>query len=314
MARLTYRFKHYDLGQQPAGTVVEVALSCINNIRLMDTRNLVAFKEARKFKYFGGKVDKSPIKLAVPTTGHWHLVVDRDGFNALAKSNVRIIRKADQDRRSVVYAANDSDGANQTKLMGDLLRELDEYKQLAVTDALTKLNNRRAFDQRMEALFDQQTTGSGLVLMDIDHFKSFNDTHGHAVGDLVLSCVAETLRIAAGEAAFVARTGGEEFAIILQNSTQKEALSVAERVRDAIENMPVADPSTRKTYGPVTVSLGLCMSDAAANPMEAYNKADTALYQSKETGRNRCTVYIDGMASQEADVYSLKQKTGNANS
>ncbi|MEM5492089.1 DUF1883 domain-containing protein [Hoeflea sp. AS16] len=84
-------YKRYDLGQQPAGTVVEVVLSCINNIRLMDNDNFALYAESKNCRYIGGRTEKSPARLTIPRAGHWHVVVDKTGFQTLANSNVRAI-------------------------------------------------------------------------------------------------------------------------------------------------------------------------------------------------------------------------------
>ena len=83
--------KRYDLGQQPAGTIVEIVLSCINNIRLMDHDNFNLYADSKNCKFIGGRAEKSPARLTIPKTGHWHIVVDKTGFEALANSNVRAI-------------------------------------------------------------------------------------------------------------------------------------------------------------------------------------------------------------------------------
>ena len=89
--KLIPNYKRYDLGHQIRGTVVEVVLSCINNIRLMDDDNFNLYTESKDCKFFGGRAEKSPVRLVIPKTGHWHVVVDKTGFQALANSNVRAI-------------------------------------------------------------------------------------------------------------------------------------------------------------------------------------------------------------------------------
>lgn len=83
--------KRYDLEQQTAGTIVEIVLSSINNVRLMDHANYLNYVEGKPYKAIGGRMEKSPTRLQIPTNGHWHVVVDRVGFNKLANSNVRAI-------------------------------------------------------------------------------------------------------------------------------------------------------------------------------------------------------------------------------
>jgi hypothetical protein len=83
------RYKHYDLGKQPLGTTVEVRLSCVNNVFLMDQENFTRYAEAKSYKAIGGRTEKSPARLTIPANGQWHVVVDKAGFQALANSNVR---------------------------------------------------------------------------------------------------------------------------------------------------------------------------------------------------------------------------------
>ena len=90
-AKLSPNYKRYDLGQQPGGTIVEVVLSCINNIRLMDDANFTLYSESKNCKFIGGRTEKSPARLTIPKSGHWHVVVDKTGFQTLANSNVRAL-------------------------------------------------------------------------------------------------------------------------------------------------------------------------------------------------------------------------------
>ncbi|WP_337266911.1 DUF1883 domain-containing protein [Oryzifoliimicrobium ureilyticus] len=91
MLKPLFRFTHYDLNEQPAGALVEVTLSAVANVRLMTSGNFQRFTEVLDFKYVGGVARKSPIKLAIPHGGHWHLVVDMEGHHGLAESSLKII-------------------------------------------------------------------------------------------------------------------------------------------------------------------------------------------------------------------------------
>ena len=175
--------------------------------------------------------------------------------------------------------------------------ELDEYKRIANTDSLTRLSNRRAFDDRLASIYDssiglQYTT---LVLLDIDHFKRINDTFGHPVGDKILATVASVIRANVRKDGFVARSGGEEFAIILDGNTPEEVMVMCERIRLSLESTPFRNSRSGADYGTVTISLGFASAAQATNPSELYGHADTALYHAKETGRNRSVYYEDGM-------------------
>ncbi|MGG2475318.1 GGDEF domain-containing protein, partial [Rhizobium sp. BR5] len=175
--------------------------------------------------------------------------------------------------------------------------ELDEYKRIANTDSLTRLSNRRAFDDRLASVYDssiglQYTT---LVLLDIDHFKRINDTFGHPVGDKILATVASVIRANVRKDGFVARSGGEEFAIILDGNTPEEVMVMCERIRLSLESTPFRNSRSGADYGTVTISIGFASASQATNPSELYGHADMALYHAKETGRNRSVFYEDGM-------------------
>jgi diguanylate cyclase (GGDEF)-like protein len=168
------------------------------------------------------------------------------------------------------------------------------YK-LAVFDGLTELFVRRYFDARMNQEFGRVKRYGGelsLIMTDIDHFKSFNDTYGHQIGDLVLSGVARIVHNSARETDLPARYGGEEFAIILPETDSKGAMILAERIRKRVEET--------KKYGSndlsVTISLGIS-SFNAEQPVHSFKdmikQADMALYQAKESGRNQ-SIFYDG--------------------
>jgi diguanylate cyclase len=194
--------------------------------------------------------------------------------------------------------------------MEDIRKELDEYKRIANTDSLTRLNNRRAFDDRLAAVYDSQR-GRGttaLIVCDIDHFKRINDTFGHPVGDKILATVANIIKSSVRKDAFVARTGGEEFAIILDLTTADDAFVVCERIRKALESTPFKNSRTGVNYGPVTLSLGLCMADQTEDAQDLYFKSDVALYCAKTTGRNRSMHFEDGMKKEASKSWLLYKK------
>lgn len=169
--------------------------------------------------------------------------------------------------------------------------KLEEYKRLADTDALTQLHNRRAFDRMIAGIYDSNrgVAFSALVLCDIDRFKTVNDRFGHPVGDRIIQIVASILRATVKDKAFVARTGGEEFAIILEGSGEDATFKIAEEIRKAIMDAPFVNVASGTNYGPITMSFGVCMATQAQSPDDLYVKADRALYASKSGGRNRTT-------------------------
>jgi len=164
---------------------------------------------------------------------------------------------------------------------------------LAMTDGLTGLNNHRHFQEQLEREFARaQRHGAALslVLLDVDHFKSYNDTHGHPAGDQVLEQVAQVLTGHARTVDFVARYGGEEFAVLLPATDAQAARRVGERLRLAVAER--AWP-----HQPVTVSLGIAsLTPALAHHSHLLDQADRALYRSKACGRNCVTHFGDGLA------------------
>jgi diguanylate cyclase len=194
--------------------------------------------------------------------------------------------------------------------MEDIRKELDEYKRIANTDSLTRLFNRRAFDEKLAAIFDNPF-GRGsttLIIGDIDHFKKINDTFGHPVGDKILATVANVIKSNLRKDVFVARTGGEEFAIVLEGGSIEDALVMAERVRRSLETTPFKNSKTGVNYGPVTLSLGLCSAAECDGPQDLYQKSDVALYCAKSAGRNRALPFEDGMKKEHSKSWLLYKK------
>ena len=170
-------------------------------------------------------------------------------------------------------------------LQNALLETNRRLEELSLTDALTNIGNRRAFDERIALLFEHARRYErplSLVLVDVDRFKVINDQRGHSSGDEVLRCVAK--RIAAGtrQTDFVARIGGEEFGILLPETPLFEAMQFCEKIRSSIAAEPMDGFR-------VTVSLGVANVPHSRVPsqLDLYNAADAALYRAKANGRNR---------------------------
>ncbi|WP_249869590.1 sensor domain-containing diguanylate cyclase [Oceanobacillus saliphilus] len=152
-------------------------------------------------------------------------------------------------------------------------------------DGLTGLYNRRSFDLQIEELVHQKIPFS-LIMLDIDNFKKVNDKYGHLVGDDVLRFLALTMKDMSREEDLCYRYGGEEFTILLTEKNRQEAFTLAERLRTKIAETP------SPTGQPITISLGISTyQEENHKPEEVIKKADTALYQSKNEGRNQTTVY-----------------------
>lgn len=167
----------------------------------------------------------------------------------------------------------------------------EEVERKASTDALTGLANRDTFETRFAAqsgYFDRYARPFSVVILDVDHFKRFNDTWGHEAGDRVLKHVADLLRNTVRELDLPARLGGEEFVVLLPETGLRPAAEVAERIRRAIEVRSVVWNGRPLS---VTVSLGVAACpDCVATPGELLAAADAALYRSKGAGRNRVSM------------------------
>jgi diguanylate cyclase (GGDEF)-like protein len=160
----------------------------------------------------------------------------------------------------------------------------------ALRDGLTKIYNKRYFAERLESelrFAARHGTDLALLMVDIDHFKTVNDTHGHLAGDAALAAVAQALAKSIRNEDVVARYGGEEFALLLRATPPAHVRSMAERLRRTIESLPVDTGDPVPIH--VTVSIGVaCYPEVkAATPDELIAAADKALYRAKNDGRNR---------------------------
>ena len=170
-----------------------------------------------------------------------------------------------------------------------LREEVRRARHDATVDALTGLANRRAFDQQLVACLvaPQGAVGPCLVVGDIDHFKSVNDTWGHGFGDHVLRAVAEVLRTLAPEDSLVARVGGEEFALLLPAAVLADAKALAERIRQRIGAARIKRQGSDETVARVTLSLGVVRHQPGETAHALVERADQALYAAKAAGRDR---------------------------
>lgn len=176
------------------------------------------------------------------------------------------------------------------KIIHDLQRDLEIVRREAMTDGLTGLANRKAFDQEVQRLVvearDHGQTFT-LLMVDIDHFKSFNDNYGHQVGDQVLRQVGRTLVEGIKGRDFASRYGGEEFAILLPESGATAGMSVGNALRKALANKDVINRNTGDKLGRITMSVGVAEYVTGESPEELIERADGALYTAKHNGRNQ---------------------------
>ena len=171
-----------------------------------------------------------------------------------------------------------------------LRKELEQVKEESKTDTLTGISNRKAFDATLEhsiLISRENKKPFCLLLLDIDHFKVFNDTYGHLIGDKVLRYVAASLKCNIKGSDFVARFGGEEFVIILPATNINGAMTVAELVREAISCGDLTEKNTNTSYGKITISIGVTQFRASDLSNQLIERADKALYLAKDRGRDR---------------------------
>jgi len=177
-----------------------------------------------------------------------------------------------------------------TEVMQELQRDLEMVKKEALTDGLTNLANRKAFDAEIIRI-KKEAEDSGepfcLIMMDIDHFKSFNDNYGHQVGDQVLRLVAKTLFDGVKGRDVVARYGGEEFAIILPETDLHGAVKVGDHLRKAVAGKEIINRNSGDKLGRITLSGGAAECVSSESIDDLVGRADKALYTAKHNGRNQ---------------------------
>ncbi|MGB0671111.1 MAG: GGDEF domain-containing response regulator, partial [Rhodospirillales bacterium] len=173
-----------------------------------------------------------------------------------------------------------------------LKKALDDLSRIAATDPLTGLANRRAFDEAIGTEWARARRGQeplSLVLLDLDHFKAFNDTYGHGKGDDCLRATSAVIDATASRASDLAvRLGGEEFGVLLPGVGEDGAMDIAERIRAGIEALAIPHAGS-KVAAVVTSSLGVatCLPSPDCTALDLYEAADKALYSAKNGGRNR---------------------------
>ncbi|MNP14170.1 Response regulator PleD [compost metagenome] len=169
------------------------------------------------------------------------------------------------------------------------LRDKLQRAQLAATlDGLTELLNRATFNRQLEQAMGNVAKGVALVMLDIDHFKQFNDQYGHPLGDRVLQHVARVLRDSLPGEAFAARYGGEEFCVVLKDCPDLAAAGAfAERLRLKIQSLRVKARGTDTVLDTITASFGVAHVQPGDTPESLLTRADDALYQAKRNGRNQ---------------------------
>jgi len=211
---------------------------------------------------------------------------------------------------SLVQATKEVERVNKTlearlsasKLEITKLQEvLEAVRSETLTDPLTSLANRKFFDDALAkalAAAQERQEPLSLMLMDIDHFKKFNDSYGHLTGDQVLRLVAVAVKQNVKGQDTSARYGGEEFAVILPSTALRPALTVADKIRRAVMTKELVKRSTGENLGRVTMSIGVAALSPGDTPQSLIERADVCLYAAKRAGRNRVISETDPEATQ----------------
>ncbi|MBF0448513.1 MAG: diguanylate cyclase [Magnetococcales bacterium] len=177
---------------------------------------------------------------------------------------------------------------NTSRIINDR-NQIDELAAHALTDGLTTLFNRRWLDKTFPRLLDRAKSGSQticIIMLDVDHFKKYNDTQGHLAGDQALKTLGSVMKSQIRPQDYAVRYGGEEFIIIMPQTTLEESIIIAERLRSSIEKQEIFLPNEQQIPS-ITISAGIAMSTPECSAESLIKKADTLLYQSKKSGRNR---------------------------
>jgi diguanylate cyclase len=211
------------------------------------------------------------------------------------KPIVELLVKSTRDMRETNKVLEERLTLSKTEI-NDLQHSLEAIRAESLTDPLTGLGNRKYFDRSIEVAVQEALENGeplSLLMFDIDHFKSFNDSYGHLTGDQVLRLVGMSLRQTIKGQDITARYGGEEFAVVLPNTGLRQALTVADHIRRAIMAKELKKKSTGEILGRVTISVGVSMLKAGDDTDSLIERADACLYAAKRNGRNRVICEVD---------------------
>jgi diguanylate cyclase len=216
-------------------------------------------------------------------------VLERTNHHEALKPVVEALVSATREMEDKTRALEVQLEASKSKTT-ELQQDIETIRLESSTDALTLIGNRQYFDEKlltMTAVAKETGRPLALLFADVDHFKNFNDTFGHQVGDQVLRLVAAAINESIREGCFACRYGGEEFAVILPDTPLASAKMAAERIRVAVQARDLKKRSTQSSLGRVTISIGVARLHSKETPHEFLQRADACLYVAKRSGRNR---------------------------
>lgn len=218
------------------------------------------------------------------------------------QGSIRTIHENKQWKNSVDGTRSDEIGAlarEMNGLLGVIRTQVEALSELSMTDALTGLANRRRFDQRLDddiRRVQRTQQPMSLLLIDIDHFKQFNDCYGHPAGDVALKQVAQVMHGMVRQSDLLARVGGEEFAVLLSDTSSEIAMQFGQKMVQAVRNAHIAHAQS-KVSSVLTISIGIAQFRPNQGTKDEFVKhADLALYVAKSEGRNRATLYAPAIA------------------
>ncbi len=214
---------------------------------------------------------------------------------AQLKTIISSLVKSTREMRETNKALEDRLQLSKTEI-NNLQQSLEAIRAESLTDPLTGLGNRKYFDRSIETAVQAAIASSeplSLLMFDIDHFKSFNDSYGHLTGDQVLRLVGMSLKQTIKGQDITARYGGEEFAVVLPNTALRQALTVADHIRRAVMSKELKKKSTGEILGRVTISVGVSILKPGDDTDSLIERADACLYAAKRNGRNRVICEVD---------------------
>jgi diguanylate cyclase len=259
--------------------------------QVMETGSRIAHEIADALdalKKAGATTERYGVTLNVAADSLRNTVVDSDALQRLISVLASATTEMSKQNSNLSHKL-----AQSSQEMEKLRASLRQARAEALTDALTGIANRKLFDETLRLRkeeADSEKTDLCLLLCDIDHFKSFNDTWGHQTGDQVIRFVASALTKFALPDHLVARYGGEEFAVVMPRTELKQAGRIADQIRTAIEAKRLVRRSTNETIGAVTISFGGAIYAPGETVGTLISRADECLYMSKRNGRNRVTL------------------------
>jgi len=223
---------------------------------------------------------------------------------SLADASQKLVVTKDNDAvrlivESLVHAAREMEHANKTmeeslvaskREITQLQQRLESVRNESMIDPLTTLANRKSFDESLRRAIEEARNSHeplSLMMCDVDHFKTFNDTYGHLTGDQVLRLVAMAVKQNVKGQDIAARYGGEEFAVVLPETLLRSAITVADHIRRAVMMKDLVKRSTGEHLGRITISIGVAQLHEDDQPQTLLERADRCLYAAKHHGRNR---------------------------